>query len=608
MAVHTGEAQLRDDGNYLGQALNRCARIRATGHGGQILVSAATAALVADRLPAARRWWISGCTGSRTSGARSTSGSWSTLICRQRSRRCARWTPSTTTCRCSSHRSSVGSSEIAEVRAFWRRSPGDADRLGGGGQDPSCPGSRGRCARLASRRGVVGRAGPGGRSERRRSGRAGRARRPRGRRAPRSADQLAVALGDQPSLLVLDNCEHLVAACAELVAELLAANPSTSVLATSREPLGVPGEITWRVPSLRCPTPTHRSTPDAVAVRRRRRCSSSGPVGRDHPSWSPTPTRLRSPRSATASTASRWPSSWPPPAAGMSVERIAAELDDRFRLLTGGARTVDRPPADAAASVDWSYDLLDDDRADQRSAGSACSPARSPSRPPSVVAAVDDIEPSRSSTSSPPRRQEPRRRRRRTASASPATGCSRPLRATRSIAPEPPASSPPFATPTQPGGRTGCSPAATCPPTHPRGDLGVPGQPEGRPRLGRRPVPAGADPAERSRSGLGRLGRAGDAMAAADRLSPTPTPRCSGDGLPRPGGRPPSSSTRGGQPSRWRSRAHRTGRGTRGDEFYRRLARWPKEDSVGGSRRCGTWPSIELRPPLARPGCRSWLA
>ena len=49
-------------------------------------------------------------------------------------------------------------------------------------------------------------------------------------------DQLAFALGDQPSLLVLDNCEHLIAACAELVTDLLSANPSTSVLTTSREP------------------------------------------------------------------------------------------------------------------------------------------------------------------------------------------------------------------------------------------------------------------------------------------------------------------------------------------------------------------------------------
>ena len=52
MAIHTGEAQLRDSGNYFGQAVIRCARLRAVGHGGQILVSDATAGLVADRLPA----------------------------------------------------------------------------------------------------------------------------------------------------------------------------------------------------------------------------------------------------------------------------------------------------------------------------------------------------------------------------------------------------------------------------------------------------------------------------------------------------------------------------------------------------------------------------
>ena len=51
IAVHTGEAQVRREGSYLGHALNRCARIRATAHGGQVLVSAATAALVTERLP-----------------------------------------------------------------------------------------------------------------------------------------------------------------------------------------------------------------------------------------------------------------------------------------------------------------------------------------------------------------------------------------------------------------------------------------------------------------------------------------------------------------------------------------------------------------------------
>ena len=49
---------------------------------------------------------------------------------------------------------------------------------------------------------------------------------------------------------MLDNCEHLIGGCAEFVATLLAASSTISVLATSREPLSVPGEVTWRVPSL----------------------------------------------------------------------------------------------------------------------------------------------------------------------------------------------------------------------------------------------------------------------------------------------------------------------------------------------------------------------
>ena len=68
-----------------------------------------------------------------------------------------------------------------------------------------------------------------------------------------SAELVSRELGMEPSLLVLDNCEHLVDGCAHLVAELLVANQATSVLATSREPLGVPGEVTWRVPSLAAP-------------------------------------------------------------------------------------------------------------------------------------------------------------------------------------------------------------------------------------------------------------------------------------------------------------------------------------------------------------------
>ena len=63
-------------------------------------------------------------------------------------------------------------------------------------------------------------------------------------------DTLLRFVRDRRMLLVLDNCEHLLDACAELVAALLGAAPRVTVLATSREPIGVAGEVSWRVPSL----------------------------------------------------------------------------------------------------------------------------------------------------------------------------------------------------------------------------------------------------------------------------------------------------------------------------------------------------------------------
>jgi predicted ATPase len=61
-------------------------------------------------------------------------------------------------------------------------------------------------------------------------------------------------------LLVLDNCEHLLQACADLLVPLLRGCPELHVLATSREPVGIDGEITWQVPSLRVPGPEHAAS------------------------------------------------------------------------------------------------------------------------------------------------------------------------------------------------------------------------------------------------------------------------------------------------------------------------------------------------------------
>src|SRR5439155_15620663 len=68
-------------------------------------------------------------------------------------------------------------------------------------------------------------------------------------------ETLRTYLGPRRLLLVLDNCEHLVDACAQLAAALLAACPELRILATSREPLRIGGEVTWRVPSLAAPDP-----------------------------------------------------------------------------------------------------------------------------------------------------------------------------------------------------------------------------------------------------------------------------------------------------------------------------------------------------------------
>ena len=73
--------------------------------------------------------------------------------------------------------------------------------------------------------------------------------------SPTPAERLAGFVGDKALLVVLDNCEHLVGGCAELVGRLLRAGPRVRVLATSREVLGVPGEAVWPVPPLAVPGP-----------------------------------------------------------------------------------------------------------------------------------------------------------------------------------------------------------------------------------------------------------------------------------------------------------------------------------------------------------------
>ncbi|WP_327086774.1 AAA family ATPase [Nonomuraea sp. NBC_01738] len=124
--------------------------------------------------------------------------------------------------------------------------------------------------------------------------------------------RLTEALNETPgALLVLDNCEHLIEAAAVVAAKLLDACPATTILATSREPLAVPGEHLVPIPPLGLPP--RAPTPPPPPATRPCACWSIGPWRPGRRSGSTRATSPPSPPSAAASTACRWRSSWPPP-------------------------------------------------------------------------------------------------------------------------------------------------------------------------------------------------------------------------------------------------------------------------------------------------------
>ena len=167
-------------------------------------------------------------------------------------------------------------------------------------------------------------------------------------------------LASKSLLLVLDNCEHLIEACAQLAAALLAASPRLSVLATSREPLRVPGEVAWPVPSLPLPDPALPLPPpenleryDAVRLFRERAVSVQpgfAITSKNAHAVAQICRRLDGIPLAVELAAAR--------VRALPVEQIAPRLDDRFRLLTGGSRTALPRQQTLRALIDWSWDLL----------------------------------------------------------------------------------------------------------------------------------------------------------------------------------------------------------------------------------------------------------
>ncbi|MEC4570080.1 BTAD domain-containing putative transcriptional regulator [Streptomyces virginiae] len=147
-------------------------------------------------------------------------------------------------------------------------------------------------------------------------------------------------------LLVLDNCEHVVEAAAELTERLLTHCPGVRVLATSREPLGIPGETVRPVEPLP-PDPAHRLFADRGAAAR-----AGFTVDEDPAAVAEICARLDGLPLAIELAAARLRL--------LTPRQIADRLDDRFRLLTSGARTVLPRQQTLRAVVDWSWDLLDE--------------------------------------------------------------------------------------------------------------------------------------------------------------------------------------------------------------------------------------------------------
>jgi predicted ATPase/DNA-binding XRE family transcriptional regulator len=157
-------------------------------------------------------------------------------------------------------------------------------------------------------------------------------------------------------LLVLDNCEHVVDAVARLVERLITTCPELRVLATSREPLRVGGEVAWRVPSLGLPedgSPAHVARSEAVQLfvdRARAAVPHFAITHANSLAVGDVCRRLDGIPLALELAAARM--------SALGVAEIAQRLDERFQLLTGGSRTAPARHQTLWATLDWSYRLL----------------------------------------------------------------------------------------------------------------------------------------------------------------------------------------------------------------------------------------------------------
>lgn len=173
-----------------------------------------------------------------------------------------------------------------------------------------------------------------------------------------SAQAVAYAIGGKKALLVLDNCEHVIGGAAEIAEAIIRICPNASILASSREALGIEGEHVFHVPPLDVPD-QHEKEPEVVlghsavqlfVTRAKELVSEFHPRPEDLPAISGICRRLDGIPLAIEFAAAR--------AVTLGLSHVAARLDDLFELLTNGRRTALPRHQTLRATLDWSHDLL----------------------------------------------------------------------------------------------------------------------------------------------------------------------------------------------------------------------------------------------------------
>jgi predicted ATPase/class 3 adenylate cyclase/DNA-binding CsgD family transcriptional regulator len=362
IGVHTGEAQLRDEGNYFGAAISRTARLRSTGHGGQILLSQATADLLAERLPNGATLRDLG-THTLRDLARperifqldhpDLHGDFPPLISldalpnnlpvqltsfigREREMAEVRTILETTRLLTLTGAGGCGKTRLALQIA--------AEMLDGFPEgvwliDLAAVADPDLVAKAVAEALLI-------------------------REAPNQPmiERLRSLLRDRKLLLVLDNCEHVITASASLAEALLMNCPGVSILATSREALGVNGESSWRVPSLSLPPERAQASIHLLSQCESIRLFVERAV-RARPNFVLTEENAAA-VSAICEQLDGIPLAIELAAARtrlLAPQQIAEALGDRFHLLTGGARSALARQRTLEASVKWSHDLLSED-------------------------------------------------------------------------------------------------------------------------------------------------------------------------------------------------------------------------------------------------------